>query len=492
MSGTFDDTNRQAIPRWLDYAAACSLGLLRSMREQEDVQRREGQTSRVGLEWLGSPSLAIAIDLVAEALILKNFESEEAIKAANYVIDEAPSSYILVRELANHFLEPASGYTNLSLVANIDVDRARVACLKKSTRTNPFNPIAWSDLSLCYATFGQIEKARLAMKVALALGKSNRFILRSAARCFVHLDEPDHAVTILRESGLCPIDPWIASAEIAISEDVGFSSKCINKAKNLVRDDNFSHFSRSELTVELGTMEMKNGSIKRAKTLMRQALRDPSENALAQAEWMATQLRIDIGQMGDKVPASYEAQYRHLYRDKRFADSLTAAEMWGRFQPLCDRAFIQSSFIATLFLNDMPRAIHIVESAPATHRNNPILINNYAFALAQLGDIEKATQAIQKVNLHDLSDRDKFTLSATLGFISFRTSDVEQGRKLYSGAVQGFQRIRDSLSAVIAAYFWAIEEKRIGSPSAASLISDVKMRVKRFDVFELEDLVKVL
>jgi len=44
----------------------------------------------------------------------------------------------------------------------------------------------------------------------------------------------------------------------------------------------------------------------------------------------------------------------------------------------------------------------------------------------------------------------------------------------------------------MAAYFWAVEEKRIGSPHAASRIKDAKRRINRFGMFELENLAERL
>lgn len=496
MSGTFDDRNRQAIPRCLDYSTACALGLLRTIKKQGKAQETEVLSSRTREEWQNNPSLATAVDLVGEALIVKKFESDEAIKAANHILREAPRSSRLIRELANHFLkQPSLGKIEISPITQIDFGRERVAPLRKSVRAHPINPIAWSDLALSYATLGQVEKARLAMKVALSLGRSNRFILRSAARCFMHMGEPDRAVTILNRSGLCPFDPWIASAEIAISESVGLKSKSIRNAKSLIKDDNLSHFSRSELAVGMGTMEMKNGSAGRAKMLMRQALRDPTENALAQVEWMATRLGANISnivQLGKRVPASFEAQARHSFIKKQFEDSLKASEMWGRYQSLSSRPIIFSSYVASVCLDDDKQVLRILDTSLPAQRNDPLIINNYAFSLARSGNVADAVQALRKVNFRVLSDRQKSVLTATQGLISFRRDNVEQGRKLYSMAVRGFELINDPRSAAIAVYFWAVEEKRIRSPHAASRVADAKSRIIRFSVFELEDLAKTL
>ncbi|MCK4827615.1 hypothetical protein KA005_68440, partial [bacterium] len=339
------------------------------------------------------------------------------------------------------------------------------------------------------------EKAKSAMKVALSLGENNRFILRSASRCFTHMGEPDRAVSILNKSGLCSIDPWIASAEIAISECFELKSKNVSKAKKIIDNDDLTHFSRSELTASLATIEMKSGSIRRSSQYMRQALTDPTENALAQVEWLSNQLKTDIPEivsLGKNVPASFEAMAMHFYYDKKYKASLEASKLWGNYQPLSSRPIIHSSHIAAMYMDDDNEAIRILDSAMPAQKDDPIITNNYAFSYARSGNLERAMECLKNINLHTLTGRPRYIISATKGLIAFREGNPEAGRSLYSIAVKGFEENRDYLSADIAMYFWAIEEKRINSKYAKSRINNVKKRIERHNVSELEELVKKL
>ena len=158
---------------------------------------------------------------------------------------------------------------------------------------------------------GQNDKARMAMLVALSLSNGNRFILRAASRCFMHINEPDIALDILNRSGLCDFDPWITSAEIAISDGFGLKSRCLGKSKHIISDNTITQFSRSELAAGLATIELKAGALKKAKKLMRQAIIAPTENALAQVEWLSRQIKQSIplfGTLERNIPASYEAK----------------------------------------------------------------------------------------------------------------------------------------------------------------------------------------
>jgi len=498
MSVTYDDRKRQAIPRCLSYDTACLLGLLRVNRRQDQVHRNEVKDFDASRQWIETPRTSTAVDLVAEALILKDFESSEAIKAAKYILRKGSSSSSLIRQLANHFLgkpeDPLSILREPKEIPDRDSQRKEIARLKRSVRSYPVNPIAWSDLSLSYATVGQTDKAKMAMNVAMSLAKSNRFVLRSASRCFLHFEEPDRAVDILNKSGLCIIDPWIASAEIAIAESKGLKSKCISKAKDLIEDDNLTPFSRGELAASLGTMEIKSGSTRRAKKIMRKAIIDPTENALAQVEWAASIHDIDFDDMIElrrSVPASYEATAVHTYYSKEFEESLKASEKWGRFQFLSSRPIIHSTFIASSMLNDDLGAIDIFDNALPVQQNSTLAVNNYAFSLARVGRTKEATDKLDQW-IDKASGDEKLVITATMGLICFRKGDVDGGRRLYNTAINGFEISKNHRSAAIAKYYWALEEKRIKSENAESRIREAKRAIEQHHVFGFEDLAKKL
>lgn len=498
MSAAYDDRKRQAIPRCLSYETACLLGLLRVNRRQEEVHRNEVKDSDASRQWIENPRTSTAVDLVGEALILKDFESSEAIKAAKYILRKGSSSSSLIRQLANHFLgkieTPLSILREPKEIPDRDSQRVEIARLKRSVRNYPVNPIAWSDLSLSYATIGQADKAKMAMNIAMSLAKGNRFVLRSASRCFLHFEEPDRAVDILNKSGLCAIDPWIASAEIAIAESKGLKSKCISRAKDLIEDDNLTPFSRGELAASLGTIEIKSGSIRRAKKIMSKAIRDPTENALAQVEWASSIHDIDFNDMIELrriVPASYEATAVHAYYSKEFAESLKASEKWGRFQFLSSRPIIHSTFIASSMLNDDLATIDIFDNALPVQQNSALAVNNYAFSLARVGRTEEAANKLNQW-INKASSEEKLVFTATMGLICFREGDVEGGRRLYNIAVNGFELLKDYRSASIAKYYWAVEEKRIMSENAESRIREAKRAIEQHNVFGFEDLAKKL
>lgn len=496
MSATFNNTIRQAIPRCLDYSTVCALGLLRAAREHEIKSKPEFQISNAISKWQKTPNIYTAVDLLAEALILKDFKSEYARQAANYLLNQSETTNPIIKELAVHFLEQP--LINIALLLDISEPQNRytkIANLKKSVRFYHRNPIAWCDMAINYATLGQMDKARSAIEVSLNLAPNNRFILRSASRCFLHFKEYDRAVYVLTRSPLYNVDPWITSAGIAIAESADLPTRSINKAKALVEDDNLTQFSRSELSVTIGTKEMKNCAEKRAKTYMRQGIINPTENALAQAAWMSSQLDTDIinfSNLGKEVPASYEAIARHLLYKEDFKNSLNSAIQWCSYEPLSSMPFIFASYITSVCFDDDLQSLRILQNSLPLHKTDPDFMNNYICSLAQTGDLGAAIKNFLNLDLSNLTDHQSFVLTATQGLLCFRTDNAEKGRELYLEAIRGFERINQHRSAAIAAYYLAAEEKRILSPYKDARIKDAKSRVKRFKVVELTKRINIL
>lgn len=484
------DTKRQVIPRWLDYKIACSLGLLKTSSlnnfQALDLEKHYHTMHK----WSSAQNSTTALDLIAEALILGEFESFEAKAAANYVL--ANSSYPLQRELADYFLNHGNFMFQESLSFTMPDIRKGISDLRHSVRNYPINALAWSELSLCYAGSGNINKSKRAASVSLALNPTNRFILRNAAHCYLHFDDPDRAVYILRKSGLGNVDPWIASAEIAISEISGLKSKCIKPSRDIVNNDNLTAFSRSELAAQLGTVEYKNASTTKARRLMKLALEEPNENSLAQVQWFAKDARKEIIPTRIDVAAPFEAESWRYYFLNKFPLSFQAAKHWAVFQPLSSDPVIQASYLASTFMNNNMDAIQMIEGALLTLRHNPIIKNNYAVCLLGIGKIYEAESELRGIELASLSPSQKLVHTATLGMLAYRKDDKVLGESLYRDAIYGFEKLGAQEYAAVAMYFWAREEERIGSPTAESKAREARLMIEKYGPFVFKGLVDKL
>jgi hypothetical protein len=62
--------------------------------------------------------------------------------------------------------------------------------LRTSLATDPRSAMQWSDLALAHTVLGNRRNALRSMNVAISLAPDNRFVLRTAARCFQHWESP--------------------------------------------------------------------------------------------------------------------------------------------------------------------------------------------------------------------------------------------------------------------------------------------------------------
>ena len=132
-----------------------------------------------------------------------------------------------------------------------------------------------------------------------------------------------------------------------------------------------------------------------------------------------------------------------------------------------------------------------MSSMPA-QRDDFLFTNNYAFSLVNSGQLEDGRKQLATINVNSLSRRENLTLRATNGLVFFRTGEAEKGRKLYSMAIDGFAQSNDAADAALAAYFLALEEKRIGSEVAKSTIDEAKARIAKLKIPPLDFLAKKL
>jgi tetratricopeptide (TPR) repeat protein len=439
-------------------------------------------TNQTKIGWTTSHNLFNAVDLVAEAIVTKDFISEDAFNAAQFINRNPKSSWFMTK-LANHYLEGTA--IDAPELKTVETYQLKISKIRSFLDIYPGNPVAWSDLALSYATLGLRTKATKSMAIALQLGENNRFVLRSAAGCFIFNNEPDRAIHTLNKSDLGSIDPWIASAIVAIADGYNLKSRHLRTAKALSGETGLSDFSRSELNASLATMEIKSGSNKEARRLFKRSLIDPTENALAQAEYMKKAIGLDSSLIDDgrkKVYVPFEANTIRYYFEGKYRECLEAANSWASFDSINPDPVIISSFVASTCLEDAEGAIDIIMKATPAQKENLSVANNMIFSLIEKGELRKGVYLLNKLDISVARDDVKLMLKATRGFAAFRSNRPEYARELYRKAITGFKDLGDNRSAAIAKYFLAREEKRLASDYAEALADEVKEEVKRYEI----------
>src|SRR5205823_4591050 len=103
----------------------------------------------------------------------------------------------------------------------------------------------WVDIARHYSIMGFNEQARRAIQKGVALAPENRFTLRSAARFYIHIGDPEVAHDILKRSEKTKSDPWLLAAEIAAATVAGRTSRLVRRGRGFL--DTHPPFQATEL-----------------------------------------------------------------------------------------------------------------------------------------------------------------------------------------------------------------------------------------------------
>ena len=338
---------------------------------------------------------------------------------------------------------------------------------RERLRIRANNPAAWIDLALAHTIQGLTDRAQREVRFALQLAPNNRFVLRAAARLFVHIDEPEQANRILRSSSRLEHDPWLMAAELSSAQlAFGRVSNAV-RSRIMIEESGFSPRALSELVSELATAEMHSGSDRKARVLFRQSFVDPTENAVAQAVSWSDRSNIELRPGLLAVDRSFEARAIENARNGDWSKATSEASLWHKDQPFSVEPFNFASYTSSLGSGNFERASQIALSGLRLHRSDRTLRNNAAYALANLDRTAEAREWVDTPPRLDAVD--DFTDLATMGLVHFREGDFKGGSGMYQRSIAGFNRLHRSDLAAVAAAHWAIEESRLNLPTAPQL-----------------------
>jgi Flp pilus assembly protein TadD len=493
VKGSLEKQPRDVIPRWRPFEIAShSDGELSSARvsaNPEVTEADEAAFERVLEAFETDQSIWQAGDLIVMAKTLGH--DDVALRVAAFVEKHRQVATPTLTHIADDLLNPVRDRNEGTARTRIHRLRARIAAF-------PQNAIAWSDLALNYTLEGQFDQAQRAMRAAIQVAPNNRFILRSAARFYIHQNDLERAHTLLARADATPNDPWLLAAEIATARSAGTTSRFMRRAHDFLEGHTFQERHLSELASAVGTTEGDSPTARRLaiRRLISKSLVDPTENSVAQAQWHAT--NTGFAPAFDKNSESrgmlqahlvYEGQAWQAYIEGDFDTALLQARRWLDDQPFSSRPAILASQIALLPGMDARLALMIGERAVTPNPHDTVLWNNVAYARAMLGDIDGANDAIRKIRLRDLDPSERLYVGATKGAIAFRSGRPSEGRDLYIAAMDEFSdaggKRFDFPLYVLAFAHLAYEEAVAKTPEAdefLTAITAIGEKIKRADL----------
>ena len=315
---------------------------------------------------------------------------------------------------------------------------------------DPRNAIAWIDLSRIQMSCGHVLAAHKSMNVALSLASDNRFILRAAAAFYAGIDDPDRAAFILASAASSSNDPWIMSAEIAVSALCGGKSRSIIKGRSQLNSGVWDQRSLSELASEIATLEAEAGKDKAARRLFGMSLIEPTENAVAQAASISfdqptlvpDQLLIEGTR---EAWDAYEALAIRSEIESDFPAASKYSVAWLDDQPFSLLAATYASYITASGTQDWPRAIELARRGLMIHREDSLLLNNLSYAMIESGrDLALARRLIAQSERGKDAMKFAATIAATKGLLEYRTGNAAAGRRLYNLAAATAKKAKES------------------------------------------------
>ena len=475
------DKDRKVIPRWRSFKKTRSLGELSYVAPPTSPKTVQSDfLAQKHKDWRKCKTEAHAADLVGAAITLGR--EAEVTEPARFLLNSKLNVSPWARELAEHAVNTSVDSLTTSVPIEIEssVLWAKIKTVRQLLNIESRDPITWAELSRVYAILGLNKQAERAMTIALQLANNNRFILRSASRLWIHLDDPERAHDIIHKADITRYDPWLLAAEIAIGSAADRKPRFIKEARQMVFQRRFPLLQLSELSSALATLEMDSGSQNKSKKLFRISLKDPTENSIAQAAWASRKKGIiQFREKDVTLPNAFEAKSWVLYLNSQWKNAVQQYKQWQFDQSFSSRPSILGSYVTGVALENHETSKWFAEKGLIANPRDFVLLNNLAFAQINLGEIEGARKVLARVGRLKLSDRDRVVLKATQGLLQFRSGNPKEGRQLYMDAISKAQNMKQNKLSALACAFHAFEEITYNLSDSGPMVSIATKSLKR-------------
>lgn len=475
MAANPDTGDRNVVPRWRSVKRTIEAGEFQTRVPRGLDRGHETQLHVFEDAWRRNPSQLTALELVEAGLVAN--APERARLAADELLEKDGLVGVLARRSTTGKVlypppETHGGLPNRAY--------RRIAITKRKLLANPRSAILWGDLARRYTSLGQFDEAKHALRVARILAPNSRYLLRSEVRFLVHIDKDDEAVKVLQKHPRTFGDPWLMAALLSTSEKACKPLPGKKHIRRLLDDDNFRPIERSELASEAGTLELRSGATRMGTRLLAAALTNPTDNSLAQVEWVSNRfdvLQVDLEQFA--VPFPDEARARSAAQAGEWDTALLHAEGWMDDQPFDAGAAVLGSYVASVGLEDWGRAILTARAGLLASPNDIMIRNNLAFALLGSNQLEAAAAELSHISTSSSDVSAQAAVLATRGLLAFRSGDPFSGHELYLSAIATAHRARERDAEAMALSMLIAETARAGDDAKIQGLLDELSRVSR-------------
>lgn len=467
--------DRSLVPRWRPFRLSAALGELGSGSRRVSAVSIWQTDAEPLMAFGAAPSLHTAADALGLALSLSDLESLRPV--VEFVEATAGSNTLLAASAARvrQQLDCMPARIEDSWF-DVRERNAELRSIRQELQQRPRNPTKWVDLALAQTLLGQTERAKRSLATALGLTPLNRFVLRSAVRFFLHVEDPEAAQHVLR-AAKGSADPWILAAEIASDEAAGTTPTSMKDALFVLASGNFGPWELSELACTVAHTEFNEGRDKRARRFLGQATPEPTENAAAQIAFESNRGGFTAKPV-QEPQRRFEAEAMEARWRRDWPAAVESGKKWLQDQPFAVEPATFLSYVAAVGAERYDIAEQAAKTGLLANPLDATLANNLAFALANQDKAEEAAAVLAGCPSPQ-DDQEAAVYTATHGLVAFRNGQLHSGREHYQLAVKECSDLNLLRQAALAASFWAREEVRANTPVATEVIKIARTLMDR-------------
>lgn len=453
MTNIYELERRFLVPNWRDFRRTVKIGELGVLQDRKKLSVDQ---SSVLLDWQNNKTIGVAADLINSSFITNDLFSTELQEAIRLVeensLDASNPLLSLINQIKDELNPEIEGSTkvlekNITSIEEFNslfdekLFNKMIARTKNKTKNHLNNAIYWVELARLYTIKSHHKKAEKCIIIALNLAPENRFVLRSATRFFIHNGDEERALYYLRKTSSIKNDPWLISAHIASSQLINRFSPFIKNGFKIIESKNLSLFDITELSSSLGSLELENGSFKKAKPLLDKSISCPNDNSLAQFEWLSKRddRLIFNSENFSRVINPFEAFAYENFKKGDFKKSFYNCIDWFLDIPFSKRPLMFASYISTI-LGEHDSSILLCMIGLRYDNTEIGFVNNLVYNYCIKNDLKNAEKHLNtylnKNDTSDLTHEVTVTLQATIGLFFLRNKNIEEGKKIYKTALQ--------------------------------------------------------
>ncbi len=446
--------DRQLIPRWHTSRKAFQLSFPNAPKEVSTSNENDIWLVKAIDTWKENPDLPNAIDLYVRLVQEDLKEHSLYLTLKNRLI----KSYQHLPDVIKSLVCPKADYLDTTEAygysTNVENIRLIIKKLKALTERNPRDSWSWMDLGFYYSIIGEADKAKYHALVARNLDAHNSFISRAFTRHAVHSGDPELAEWNLRKNPLLKKNPMLLSAYIALCSSYDIGRNNVNDGRKLLTTWNGDASRVSELLACIGTIDIKNGALKKGKKLINQALISPSENVISHVSWLNHKHKINV-QNANNESVSLERNINNLYSKGKFKECRAELVKMYNFQPYSSASISDAGYLSIVALKDMSFVKQISENrVPKSHMGFSELNNLIVAKMLsnELDDIHRDIELLRrKVDATDIQT--VATFNATCGMLFFSIGNIETGQKFYEESINLLSKHNSKRYLCVANYF---------------------------------------